>query len=87
MKSIQTIKLEDIQVGDLVRIQNLQYYCSLDEVTELVEKFADKVCVVVSIDETRNEWGERTYIASTKEDGMCSFTDHEIETVMRIIEV
>ena len=87
MKTIQTIHVDDIEKGDLIKIQNLQSYVSSgDEVTDLVELFADKILVVDSIDNNRNEWGERTVMANNLELGTCSFTDHEIASAYRIME-
>ena len=88
MKSLKTVPLNEMQVGDIIRIHNLQHYISEgDEITELVEKFADTCLTVQSIGDEINEWGERTYVANNYELGTCTFTDHEIARVYRIVEV
>ena len=87
MRNIKSVDIKDIQVGDLVKIQNAQYYVSFgDEVTDLVEKFASSVLVIYSISQEINEFGERMYCARNEDLGSCTFTDHEIAQAYRIVE-
>ena len=76
--------LTNISKGDEILIKSIkEYEEENDEVTELVEKFAGKVLEVLSVSEDTNEWGEHTILASHRELGTCTFTEHEIEAIVK----
>lgn len=76
--------LTNISKGDEILIKTVEdYEEENDEITELVEKFAGKVLKVLSVLEDTNEWGEHTILASHHEFGTCTFTEHEIEAIVK----
>ena len=80
----KTYDLSNISKGDEVLIKSVEDYKEEnDEVTELIEMFAGKVLEVLSVSEDANEWGEHTILASHRELGTCTFTEHEIEAIVK----
>lgn len=83
-----TTELKEIKVGDLVLLKSIEEYEDEgDEITELVEKFAGNTMQVLRVDQTLNEFGERTYqlVALNREVGFITATDHEIARIYREI--
>lgn len=90
--NLDTDKLKDLKVykepselskGDIIHIKSLkQYEEDGGEITELVERFAEKDLKVISVSEEVDEWGYRTVLAESQNGSLVSFTEFEIDYII-----
>ena len=75
----------ELAKGDTIHIKSLkQYEEDGGEITELVRQFAEKDLTVVSISDEADEWGNRAVWAETKNGGLVSFTEFEIDYILGV---